>query len=93
MSDDLVKRLRSVDISWNEAGEYCAEAADLIEVLDKACKEWADVSQRNYQRAKAGESKLQKVIAAFRVNMVMKSDTYTHEAFDALIAELNGDKT
>jgi hypothetical protein len=64
MSDDLVKRLRSVDISWNEAGEYCAEAADLIEALDKACKEWADVSQQNYQRAKAAEAKLVKVVEA-----------------------------
>lgn len=35
------------------------------------------------------EATLAKVIAAFRVNM-MKSDQYTHEAFDALIAELKG---
>ena len=27
----LVGRLRSVDISWSETGEWCAEAADLIE--------------------------------------------------------------
>ena len=27
----LVARLRSVDISWSETGEWCAEAADLIE--------------------------------------------------------------
>ena len=33
MSDDLVKRLRSVDISWFEIGEWCAEAADRIEAL------------------------------------------------------------
>ena len=31
---DLVQRLRSVDISWNEAGEYCAEAAARIEELN-----------------------------------------------------------
>jgi len=31
---DLVQRLRSVDISWNEAGEYCAEAATRIEALN-----------------------------------------------------------
>jgi len=35
------------------------------------------------------EATLAKVIAAFRVNM-MKSDQYTHEAFDVLIAELKG---
>lgn len=31
---DLVQRLRSVDISWNEAGEYCAEAAERIDALN-----------------------------------------------------------
>lgn len=27
-SGDLVERLRSVDVSWSETGEWCAEAAD-----------------------------------------------------------------
>jgi hypothetical protein len=27
---DIVDRLRTVDISWNEEGEWCAEAADEI---------------------------------------------------------------
>lgn len=27
----LVERLRSVDVSWSETGEWCAEAADRIE--------------------------------------------------------------
>lgn len=31
--NDLVERLRSVDISWSETGEWCAEAADRIERL------------------------------------------------------------
>jgi len=31
---DLVKRLRSVDCSWSEVGEWCAEAADRIEALE-----------------------------------------------------------
>jgi len=34
------------------------EAADRIEELEKSCNEWADVSQSNYQRAKAAEAKL-----------------------------------
>ena len=29
----LVERLRSVDISWSQIGEWCAEAADVIEAL------------------------------------------------------------
>ena len=30
---DIVERLRSIDISWSEHGEWCAEAADVIEKL------------------------------------------------------------
>ena len=33
MTDDLIARLRSVDVSWSETGEWCAEAADRIEAL------------------------------------------------------------
>ena len=33
MTDDLIERLRSVDVSWSETGEWCAEAADRIEAL------------------------------------------------------------
>jgi len=33
---DIVERLRSIDISWSEHGEWCAEAADEIERLRKA---------------------------------------------------------
>jgi hypothetical protein len=41
--------------------------ADDLEALDKACKEWVDVSQRNYQRGKAAEAKLAKAVeAAYR---------------------------
>ena len=32
---DIVERLRSVDISWSETGEWYAEAADKIEKLRK----------------------------------------------------------
>jgi lipase chaperone LimK len=58
MTDDLVKRLRG----GLAIGE---EAADRIEELEKACKEWADVSQSNYQRAKAAEAKLEVAVVAF----------------------------
>ena len=33
---DIVDRLRTVDISWSQEGEWCAEAADEIERLRKA---------------------------------------------------------
>lgn len=32
---DIVERLRSIDISWSDAGEIAAEAADVIESLRK----------------------------------------------------------
>jgi len=38
-----------------------------IEELEKACKEWADVSQSNYQRAKAAEAKLAKAVESLVV--------------------------
>ena len=33
---DIVERLRTVDISWSQEGEWCAEAADEIERLREA---------------------------------------------------------
>jgi hypothetical protein len=59
MSDNLVKRLRdpALGIETTERN-LMNSAADLIEALDKTCKEWAEVSQRNYQRAKEAEAKL-----------------------------------
>jgi len=56
MSDDLVKLL----LDWPSV--YARQAATRIEELEKACKEWADVSQSNYQRAKAAEAKLAKIM-------------------------------
>lgn len=43
-SDDLVERLRSVDVSWSETGEWCAEAADRIEALEARVAELEDVA-------------------------------------------------
>jgi hypothetical protein len=42
------------------------EAADRIEQLGKACAEWAEVSQKNFQRAKAAKNKLEKVLSHIR---------------------------
>ena len=35
------------------------KAADEIEQLYKACKEWSEISQQNYQRAKAAQAALE----------------------------------
>jgi hypothetical protein len=34
---EIVAQLRSVDVSWSETGELCAEAADLIAALAAEC--------------------------------------------------------
>lgn len=38
MTNDLIERLRSVDVSWSETGEWCAEAADRIKQLETALR-------------------------------------------------------
>ena len=72
MSDDLVKRLRdlaslearAMPPAWRGQYELYSGAADRIEELAKACDEWAEVSQSNYQRAKVAEANLAKVVYA-----------------------------
>ena len=66
---DLVNRLRQIAKSLPEVSAPRAwlkpedttqwEAADEIEQLTKACKEWSEVSQNNYQRAKAAQAALE----------------------------------
>jgi len=66
MTDDLVKRLRqraSKQVAATPVS-LLEKAADRIEELDQACAKWAEVSQSNYQRAKAAEAKLAKAQGA-----------------------------
>lgn len=56
MTDDLVKRLRSVDISWSETGEWCAEAADRIEQHEAFRQEVSDALYV-YQKADSLEER------------------------------------
>ena len=64
--EELVKRLRNAKVTQDFRHTLEDEAADRIEQLDKACSQWAEVSQSNYQRAKALEAKLNKVVSALR---------------------------
>jgi len=50
---------------YQHGDEELSRVADRIEELEKACKEWADISQSNYQRAKAAEAKLEVAMVAF----------------------------
>ena len=52
--EELKKALANMQREYDKRG-------DRIEELEKACKEWAEVSQRNYQRAKAAEEALEEV--------------------------------
>ena len=59
---DLTKRLRQRAGEYDEYDwhrEIELEAADEIEQLTKACYEWAEVSQQNFQRAKAAQAALE----------------------------------
>jgi uncharacterized protein (DUF3084 family) len=97
VSDDLVKRL----LDWSEHDEGKIndarnEAAACIKALqaqlserDKACAEWAEVSQRNYRRAKAAEAQLAKVealveAAEMMVKAYREESDQTIKAFYAL---------
>jgi stalled ribosome rescue protein Dom34 len=67
--EELIAHLRNSK-GWPTLGNA---AADRIEQLDKACYEWAETSQSNYQRAKVSEAKLNKAVEALLVALeVMK---------------------
>ena len=92
MSDDLIKRLRGWDHCWPAQGleDDVAKAADLIEQLERErdyTEGTNDVLIAENQRL---EAKLAKVTAAFRVMLMRLHEGYTHEAFDAYIAEMVG---
>ena len=77
MSDDLVKRLRNEATSRQGLERFDTledEAADRIEALEaenaalsEACAKWAEVSQRNYQRAKGAEAERDGLRAALEL--------------------------
>jgi hypothetical protein len=66
MTDFVVDHLAITIAHLRDLGDRAAfephmhhKAADEIEQLYKACKEWAKVSQNNYQRAKAAQAALE----------------------------------
>lgn len=66
---DLIKRLRGwpgprgAEIphlqTMTEAADKIGDLESENEQLTKACKEWAEVSQQNYQRAKAAQAAME----------------------------------
>jgi len=59
---DIVDRLRTVDISWSQEGEWCAEAADEIEQLKLANSDL----QMHYDYAKTEHDKLKAEVQRLR---------------------------
>lgn len=60
MDDEkLITSLRGCS---SDEAMWSIEAANRIEAIGKACKEWAEVSQSNYQRAKAAEARVQTLL-------------------------------
>ena len=94
--EELAQRLRDI----------YGGSAELIVALEKSCKEWADVSQQNYQRAKVAEYKLAKAVKAMQEAIKLADMPHYGDREDALdncfdaivllrtaLSELNGDKT
>ena len=53
-----------------------------IEELEKACKEWAEVSQSNYQRAKAAEAnQLQQALAMPEIKALVEALKLAEELY------------
>ena len=57
----------AIPVEYDELVKFAKEATDEIEKLDKACSEWAEVSQSNYQRAKKAEEEVEKLRKAIDV--------------------------
>jgi len=109
MSDETANQLRAWAASgltrnlFSGATPLCdtlAQAADHIEALqaqladrDRALAEWADVSQRNFQRAKAAEERLAEARAGLRYADETFRDLGWHskwEVTSATLAKIGG---
>ena len=55
---DIVERLRTVDISWSQEGEWCAEAADEIVRLREALKKICHVTGSDMEAYDIAENAL-----------------------------------
>ena len=68
------------------------EQEDRTEALGKTCTEWAEVSQSNYQRAKAAEAKLVKVVEALEWQASQpEAHPFMAQRACATLAEIKGE--
>jgi hypothetical protein len=78
-------------------GALYGDLADRIEELDRACSEWADASQANYQRAKTAEAKLAKAVGMLDKTRLVLAEWEPHPfpvltQVRATLAKLTGGK-
>ena len=99
MSDDLVKmaRLAQRDERMSTGALY-GDLADRIEELEADLRKVAldylaaqGQASEAYQAQLAAEAKLEKVKAAFRINMMHALPDYTHEMFDREYGKITGE--
>ena len=57
-ANDVYMAIKELEDHLNALTDDVKEAEAYADKLDKACAKWAEVSQTNYQRAKAAEAKL-----------------------------------
>jgi DNA repair exonuclease SbcCD ATPase subunit len=96
--EELIARLRD----WqehdegkiNDAREAAADRIEAkaaeIERLEKACAEWAEVSQSNYQRAKTAEAKLAKAVEDLGEIAQQKKTDELETEYDVEFADFEG---
>jgi predicted RNase H-like nuclease (RuvC/YqgF family) len=65
----IAERMESLEYQVGELTQYNEKAEARVaelEAAEKACAEWAEVSQSNYQRAKAAEARVAELEAGLR---------------------------
>lgn len=88
MTDDLVKRLRSVDISWSETGEWCAEAADRIEQHEAFRQEVSEAVEAALACGGVERLRHEGILSRF---IITKPDPLVEAIEDAWGPDLSGD--
>jgi hypothetical protein len=95
---ELMKRLREGDLGYSETAadrigdllkfsSYWHNRAETAKAdCERIISEWAEVSQKNYQRAKSAEAKLAKAVEALRSYANTSIGLFAKE----VLAELEG---
>ena len=94
---DEVKRLRAErdealereTIAANAAVDYLERAEKAEAERDRVAAEWAETSQRNYQRAKAAEARVAKLVEAYDATNPLRTADMHHADCKCLCCEVD----